>query len=78
MSDPTAHGSPAPPARYVLSWREADQQLETEYRYAAWAWQAARNLAGRSRAGSIQVVRVVDGVTVFDRDAGVDLPLSEW
>ncbi|MEW9531888.1 hypothetical protein [Microbispora sp. NPDC049125] len=78
------HSDPLPhlwlPDRYeVRSLRPGpDGAAVDRYHFTEAAYEAATRLRDAGLATQIQVIRLADGVTLFDLLAGVEAPAEEW
>ncbi|MFC7642776.1 hypothetical protein ACFQX6_18940 [Streptosporangium lutulentum] len=48
------------------------------YHFAQYAVHSARGLETAGLARRVRVVRLADGVVIYDRVNGIDLPVDEW
>ncbi|RBQ19286.1 hypothetical protein DP939_15240 [Spongiactinospora rosea] len=68
-----------PPNRFEVRWELPGGGVESDgYHFADWAREAARRAYGRGMARNVHVVRLDDGVVVFDPSNEVELPVEEW
>lgn len=69
-----------PSDRYELRFTRPAPDFTTVdcYHFAKNAREAVSRLQEAGYAGQIQVVRIEDGVVLFDLTAGIDAPLDAW